>query len=97
VRSLLLPVACLAAAGAIGIAALVDHHEKQARINEVQVDEYFCKTQGTRCGYEPWQRIEDRWQTRQAVYEIAVIALTGLALALTVYRVTRRSSWRSAR
>jgi hypothetical protein len=94
-------LACLVAAGVVGLVAIVDHHRKQARINDAQVADYFCRLQSIRCGGTPWRRIEDEWQTRQLAYEIAVIALGGFGLALIGYRVARggatTSSSRSGR
>lgn len=87
---LLLPLACYAIAGVVGMAAIVDHHLKQGRINEAQVSAYFCRVQHTRCGGTSWQRIEARWQSRQLTYEIVVIALAGIGLALAGYRIVRR-------
>jgi hypothetical protein len=89
-RIQLLPLACLATAGIVGVAAIVDHHLKQRKINEAQVSDYFCRVEHTRCGGEPWHRIEDGWQSRQLGYEIVVIALGGFGLVLSGYRIARR-------
>jgi hypothetical protein len=86
----LLPLACLATAGTVGVATIVDHHLKQRNINDAQVARYFCRVQHTRCGYESWRRIEARWQSRQLAYEIVVIGFGGLGLALLGYRLVRR-------
>jgi hypothetical protein len=93
-------IVCLAAALLVGLAAIVDHHYKQRRIDDAQVSDYFCRFYNTRCGGPSWHRIEARWQTRQLAYEAAVSALGGFALVLAAYRLVRKprmSSWRSGR
>jgi hypothetical protein len=67
----------------------VDHHLKQRSINEAQVADYFCRVQHVRCGHESWHRIEERWQSRQLAYEIVLIVVGGLGVALVGYRVVR--------
>jgi hypothetical protein len=98
-KELRLPLACLAAALAVGAAAIVDHGWKQDRIDRAQVSEYFCRVYGLRCGGPDWHTIEHRWQVRQVVYEVAVGALAalGLGLGYRAVRRTTRSSWRSER
>jgi hypothetical protein len=96
-----LPLACFAAALAVGAVAIVDHHDKQQRIDRAQVDEYFCRVYGIRCGGASWHRIEHHWQQRQVAYEVAVGALVALGASLVGYRLVRSSArtsnWRSAR
>jgi hypothetical protein len=83
-RGYALAFACVAAALLIGIAAILDHRDKQRRITQAQIDAYYCRHVGTRCGGVPWQRIEEHWQTRQWIYEVAVVTLGGLGLVLLV-------------
>jgi hypothetical protein len=82
-------VACLAAAGVLCVAAVVDHRSKQTRIDRAQVAAWYCTHQGTHCGGESWRRIENRWNRRQLGYEIAVASLAGVALVLAVGRMVR--------
>jgi hypothetical protein len=82
-----LALACLVVAGLIGVAAIFDHEAKQRRIDRAQVDAYYCRTQGVRCGGASWHRIEDRWQARQLAYEIAVLGLSGAGAARLGYRL----------
>ena len=77
---------CLAAAGILGLAAVVDHSWKQRRIDRAQVAAWYCTHQGTTCGGESWRRIEYRWNRRQLGYEIAVASLTAFGLALVIGR-----------
>jgi hypothetical protein len=88
-RRQLISVVCLAAALLIGIVAIVDHRNKQARINRADVGEWYCRHDGTRCGGPSSERIEAHWNERQWGYEIAVSALGGFAIVRLVYRLAR--------
>jgi hypothetical protein len=88
-RSERLALVSLLVAALIGVAAVVDHELKQRRINSAEVDDYYCRTQGIRCSGSSWHEIEDRWQTRQIAYEVAVICIGGAGTARLVYRVAR--------
>jgi hypothetical protein len=89
VRRHLMSIACLAAAGLIGVGAIVDHRHKQGRINRAEVAEWYCTNRGTRCGGPSSARIEKHWNQRQWGYEIAVAALGGVAIVRFVYRLAR--------
>ena len=89
VRRHLVSIACLAAAGLIGVAAIADHRNKNERINRAEVAELYCRNLGTRCGGPSSYTIERHWNQRQSVYEIAVVALGGFAIARFVYRLAR--------
>jgi hypothetical protein len=84
-----LGLACLVSAAVLGAVAITDHHRKQQRINDAQVAAYFCRVQHTHCGAESWHKIEADWQTRQIMYEVAVVALGGLGLLVIGYRLAR--------
>jgi len=89
-RRHLVPIVCLAVAGLIGVAAIVDHRWKQSRINHAELLEWYCQHRGTRCGGPSSESIEAHWNQRELGYEIAVVALGGLAVALVVFRTVRR-------
>jgi hypothetical protein len=82
-------IVCLAVAGLIGVAAIVDHRWKQARIDRAHVSEWYCFHDGTQCGGPSSSSIEKHWNERQEGYEIAVVALGGFALVRFVYRLAR--------
>jgi hypothetical protein len=88
-RRHLLSIVCLSAALLIGVVAIVDHRNKQARIDRAEVGEWYCKHDGTHCGGPSSERMEARWNTRQWGYEIAVTALGAFALGRFVYRLAR--------
>ena len=88
-RRHLVSIVCLAAAGLIGVAAIIDHRNKQARIDRAHVAEWYCAHDGTRCGGPSSEKIEEHWNERQEGYEIAVVALSGFALVRFVYRLAR--------
>jgi hypothetical protein len=90
-------LACFALALAIGIGAIADHADKQRRIDDAQVSEYFCRVYDTRCGGPSSQRIESRWNRRQVVYEAAVATLAALGLALAGYGIARKPTTSSSR
>jgi hypothetical protein len=89
VRKQLVSIVCLAAAALIGLAAIVDHRHKAARINRAEVAEWYCGHRGTRCGGASSTKIEARWNQRQSGYEIAIVALGGFAVVRFVYRLAR--------
>jgi hypothetical protein len=89
-RRHLLSIVCFCLAGAIGLAAIADHRDKNARSNRAQVSEWYCAHTGTRCGGPSSARIEEHWQQRQIGYEAAVIALGGFAIVRFAYRSVRR-------
>jgi hypothetical protein len=74
-RRLALPLACFAAAGVIGVAAIADHVKKQARMDRAEVGEWYCAHEGTRCGGPSSDSIESHWNERQVGYEVAVSVL----------------------
>jgi hypothetical protein len=88
-RRHLLAVVCFAAAGLIGLAAVADHRNKNARSNRAQVSEWYCEHRGTRCGGPSSASIEAHWQSRQWAYEVAVVALGGFAIVSFAYRLAR--------
>jgi hypothetical protein len=79
-----------ALAGAIGLAAIADHVNKQSRMNKAEILEWYCAHDGTRCGGPSSERIEAHWNGRQLGYEIAVVGLSGVALLLVARRTLRR-------
>jgi hypothetical protein len=85
-RRFALLLVCLAFAGAVGVVAIADHGHKAARLNRVEVAEWYCAHDGTRCGGPSSARIEARWNARQRRYEIAVAGLGGLAILLGTRR-----------
>jgi hypothetical protein len=80
-RRHLRPLACLALAGLIGVAAIVDHRWKQDRIDDAQLKHWYCVHLGTQCDGPSWRVIEKNWNERQVAYEVAVAVLAGGALA----------------
>ena len=89
-RRHLVSIVGLALAGLIGLAAIIDHTNKGARMDRAERLEWFCTHQGTNCGGPSSERIENNWNERQWGYEIAVVALGGGALARVVVRERRR-------
>jgi hypothetical protein len=81
-RRLALPLACLALAGTVGVVAIADHRLKAARLNRLEIAEWYCAHHGTRCGGPSSARLESRWQARQVGYEIVVAGLGALAIVL---------------
>ena len=90
-RRHLLGFACLAAAGLIGVAAIVDHHWKTERADRLEVAEWYCIHLGTRCGGPSWETVETRWNERQLGYEIAVGVLGAAGIGFFVVRSVRPS------
>jgi hypothetical protein len=88
-RRLALPIACLVLAGVVGLAAVADHRHKAARLNRVEISEWYCAHHGTRCGGPSSERIENRWNTRQWIYEGAVGGLAATALVVGGWRLRR--------
>ncbi len=78
-----LPFICVCIC-AVAIIAVIDHEEKQRRIDRAEVAEWYCLHGGTRCGGVRSANIERRWNEREAVYAGAICALTvaGAASAL---------------
>jgi hypothetical protein len=89
-RRHLVSIVCLALAGLIGVAAIIDHIDKGHRMNRAERLEWYCAHQGTHCGGPSSERIENDWNERQLGYEIAVAAIGGGALARVVIRERRR-------
>lgn len=79
-----LPLVLLAVAGGIGIAAISDHRDKQARIDQIQVADWHCFHEGLECGAPRWRALEDAWQRRQLAYELADVALGAAAVGIYI-------------
>jgi hypothetical protein len=86
---------CLALAGAIGLAAIADHRNKQSRALKAEVLEWYCVHDGTHCGGPSSERIETHWNNRQLGYEIAVSALGAFAIVRFVVLMTRPARQRA--
>jgi len=84
---------CLAAALVLCAVAVVDHRDKQARINHAQLLEYYCTHGGTHCGGPSWRTIEHHWQIRQYAYEgaVATLVLAGGTVAIVLFATRSRS------
>jgi hypothetical protein len=89
-RSLRFAAACLLVAALVGVAAVLDHRHKQARMSRVEVAEWYCLNTGTQCGGASSRGIEHSWQIRQYAYEGAVALLVGLAILSVGYRLGSR-------
>lgn len=83
-RRYLLGLACLAIAGLVGAAAIVDHHVKDVRSDRAELAQWYCEHTGTRCGGASAVGIEVRWNQREVGYTVAVSILgaTGAGLLL---------------
>jgi hypothetical protein len=88
-RRQLISIVCLAVAGLIGVAAIIDHRNKQARIDRAELAEWYCSHDGTRCGGPSSEKIEEHWNEREGGYEVVVAELSGFALVRFVYRLAR--------
>jgi len=84
----------LAAAIAVSttIVGVVDHQHKAAVMNGLEVDEWYCTHEGTRCSSarHSWD-VERRWNKREAAYigviaAMAVVAAGGTVAGLRVRR-----------
>jgi hypothetical protein len=95
-RHHLLGLACVAAAGVVAVAAIVDHRWKQHRLYRAEVAEWYCTHRGTRCGGTPWETIEARWNRRQVGYEVAVTVLATAGAGLIGIRALRPARGRAA-
>src|SRR3954447_13159733 len=85
-----LAIVLVAAAILVGVVAVIDHRNKQARMNRAELAEWYCGHGGTRCGGPSSERIEAHWNERQWAYEIAVVALGAGAVARVGLRARRR-------
>ena len=72
-------LAFLVLAGVILAVAVVDHHRKQAHINRVEVDNWYCEHRGERCETPDADIFEDRWERRERVYAGAIVVLVAAA------------------
>jgi len=88
-RRQLVSIVCLALAGLIGVGAIIDHRNKQARIDRAELSEWYCQHDGTHCGGPSSDKIEQHWNERQGGYEVVVAELSGFALVRFVYRLAR--------
>ena len=79
-----LALVCLAAAGLVGTAAVVDHHVKSARTSRAELAEWYCEHLGTRCGGASAVGIEARWNQREVGYVVAVTLLGATGAGLFV-------------
>jgi len=93
-RLLLPSVVALVVAALIVPLAVLDHRNKQARMNEAEVGEWYCTHVGVRCDGPSSSSIEDHWNTREAAYVAAMVSLTTFAVLYIPYshsaRVLRR-------
>ena len=90
-RTRLLGFACLLLAGLTAVVAVVDHHDKQTRVNQVELQAWYCTHKGTRCGGPSPERIERHWNERQVGYEVAVAILTACGVVcIALASITRQ-------
>jgi len=73
----------------VGMVAVVDHHEKQARLERAEVLAWYCTHRDTRCGGPSSKRIEARWNKRQLAYEWVVALLGGGGLTCVALQLLR--------
>ena len=86
----MLSLLCLAVAGLIGVAAIVDHRHKREQIGRAELATWFCEHEHARCGGPSSERIEAAWNHRQRVYEAGVIAFGAAGLiAFTRVKIRR--------
>ena len=80
----------LVVAAAIVVAANVDHRWKTGRIQRAEVARWYCAHQGTRCGGDDPERLEQLWAWRERGYwgALVVVAATG---GLLLVRGRRRA------
>jgi hypothetical protein len=81
---------------AIGVvvgAAYADHRHKTAVMLRLELSEWYCTHEGTRCGEGGSKRIERRWNERELGYETSAVVLAcGAVVLLDAARRRRRSS-----
>jgi hypothetical protein len=75
VQSYLAGIACVLGAALVGLVGVLDHWNKQARMNRAELAEWYCAHLGTRCGGASSARIEAHWNQRELGYEVAIVAL----------------------
>jgi hypothetical protein len=88
----LLAFACLAAAGAVALAGVLDHRHKQQRENRAESAEWYCVHIRTQCGGTSAAGIEVRWERRERAYKLVLFACGAAALgslALVRFRTQR--------
>jgi hypothetical protein len=84
-------LACLFLAALTAAIAIGDHRDKQDRVNQAELDAWYCIHQDIRCGGRSPERIERRWNERQVGYEAAVAILTaGGVLFLALASIHRQ-------
>jgi len=66
---------CLTLAVAIALTAVLDHHNKAARMNRAERSEWYCEKLATRCHGPSSASIERHWNEREAGYKVAFGAL----------------------
>lgn len=88
-RRHLVSIACLALAGLIAAAAIVDHEWKSRRINRAELATWYCEHESIYCGGASPVAMERHWNERQLAYEAAVIALAGFAVGRVAVRAAR--------
>jgi hypothetical protein len=86
----------LVLAAVVGLAAVIDHRDKQERMNRAERSEWYCEHVGTRCRGASSARIERRWNERQIGYEAAVGVLVGVAALGLAIPLLGRARVRSA-
>ena len=75
---------------AIAAVAVLDHREKQKRINHAELSDWYCTHQGTQCGGASPARIESRWNERQVMYEWGTGLLASASLLCLIARAGHR-------
>jgi len=90
-------LALLVLAGLVLAVAVVDHHRKQAHINRVQVDNWYCEHLGERCETPDSDVYEDRWERREQVYTGALVVLVLGSAGLALDRKSLEKGFKAAR
>ena len=75
-------------AGVVLVVAVVDHHRKQAHINRVEVDNWYCTHLGERCETPDAEIYEARWERREYGYGGLVAVLLAGALVAGLDRTS---------
>ena len=86
---MLLVLVVLAIGVVVGV-AYGDHRHKTAVMLRLELGEWYCVHEGTRCGEGSSERIERRWNERELGYKTSSVVLACGAAVLLVGTLRRR-------